>query len=168
MPSTTILLQYGSSTRAWDISATTSAEKVLLPPQNPGICIDDSGGPARTLENSAHDSSRLGCAATQSPTSRLPSTPAPVVDYDGGRRTRVAMPRGSTLAVAMAPAVRVFRLTVPNVGAAMSNDVHEVALLRFVRGTLLPGRIGCPLAAAALPLPRLRHRVGLWSITTKK
>ena len=31
-----------------------------------------------------HDSSRLGCAATQSPTSRLPSTQAPVVDYDGG------------------------------------------------------------------------------------
>jgi len=34
-----------------------------------------------------HDSSRLGCAATQSPTSRLPSTPGPVVVYDGGRRS---------------------------------------------------------------------------------
>ena len=39
------------------------------------------------LKNSAAWFSRLGCAATQSPTSRLPSTPARVVDYDGGRRS---------------------------------------------------------------------------------
>jgi len=44
------------------VAATISTEKVLLPPQNPGICIDDNGGPTRTLENSAAQFSRLGCA----------------------------------------------------------------------------------------------------------
>jgi len=69
------------------ISATISAEKVLLPPQNPGIWIIENGGSTRTLDNSAALFSRLGCAddaiANFSPTldGRL------VVVYDGGGRT---------------------------------------------------------------------------------
>ena len=54
--------------------------------ENPRIWIIWNGVPTRQLF------SRLGCAATLSPTSRLPSTPAPVVDYDGGRRSAPRRP----------------------------------------------------------------------------
>jgi len=65
-------------------------KKFLPPPQNPGIQLIENGGPTRTLENPAPLFSRLGCAddAIASFPSRLPSTPAPVVVYDGGRRVR--------------------------------------------------------------------------------
>ena len=50
---------------------------------------------------------------------------------------------GSTAAVFIRSAVVLSSCTVTRVGAARSNDVHEVSLSREVLGTLFPGRMVC-------------------------
>ena len=62
-------------------------------PGNPGIWIIGNGGPTPAVKILRHCSPASAALTTQSPTSRLPSTPPPVVVYDGGRRASRAAHR---------------------------------------------------------------------------
>ena len=70
-----------------DNSSRPSRGKVSTTPGKSGESnLSPAVFPREHLKILRHCSPASAALTTQSPTSRLPSTPAPVVDYDGGRR----------------------------------------------------------------------------------